>query len=502
MEYKVTPLLLWSLFLTIRAATHPSSSTISWADNEDDGYNSDDETNQWKSNSNNSPDEITKIIENYGSCPDKQEHSCLWYKVRLHQTGRLPNNLASSSTSFSPLVDGPLGRTCVGPSCLDAHLDDLERSDPHFYEYLQHRFYLLKGMRERNREFRLILERLLEPHPTLNHQMKYPFIEGTSTAAVATGLEALIQERRLHRLRIHRQICKAQLAQYIYDVQRLLYRLHRKNQSQQQAMDRWITTGYTQKEKLYKILLHAQRRDMQRLLQLRSLKLWYMKKIHLLDKLSKQRLTGMLKWLQSHELRFQQHLWDRLEQLQRSADDWTRHEKAYKEALLALGRQQRHILKGPCSTNHRLDLIRNILMKKVVVRQEQLAQEQKTFWKQIQRLGQQVTRRCFSKPIKLKKQRHVQVQIKTSPINKVQREIVKELGKCCSASQQASEPKEIKKIVSMKWTRHHFKCPKSKLVSKSKIRRVRRIKRTKRLIRKKMMLVDPQEAPPTTSSIF
>lgn len=307
--------------------------------------------------------ELVKVLNNYGSPIELSPRSVL---------GRPPPSPAPVTKTVVVEKMVKVDRPCKKERCLHRRLENLRKVDPKFTDYMEKRFYLVGKMRQRNHELHAQLENLLKATAALKvHGQK---IRGKgSSEDVAAGLESMISNRRMARILKHKRLCKCLLAHYMHDVDQLMRQMHAKSQHCESSIETWLRMNKEQKERLYKILLHAQRRDMQRLIQLRDLKLWYAKKLHVLDEVSRKRLQRMMVMLQKQEYNFQARLWARLQELQKSANDWAQHERAYKEALLTMSRQHTMLLRESYQQGKRLEYLTNLVQTKVLPQQEALA---------------------------------------------------------------------------------------------------------------------------------
>lgn len=307
--------------------------------------------------------ELVKVLNNYGSPIELSPRSIVGQRSP-------PPAPATKTVVVEKVIK--VNRPCKKEQCLQQRLESLRKVDPKFTDYMEKRFYLVGKMRQRNHELHAQLENLL--HATAVLKANGQEIKGKgSSEDVAAGLESMISNRRMARILKHKRLCKCLLAHYMHDVDQLMRQMHAKSQHCESSIETWLRMNKEQKERLYKILLHAQRRDMQRLIQLRDLKLWYAKKLHIIDQVSKRRLQRMVAVLQQQESNFQTRLWKRLQELQRSDNGWARHERAYKEALLIMSRQHTMLLRESYRQGRKLEYLTNLIRKKVLPQQEALA---------------------------------------------------------------------------------------------------------------------------------
>ena len=177
-------------------------------------------------------------------------------------------------------------------------------------------------------------------------------------------------------------------------------------------------------------------------------------------------------------------IWERLEQLQHSADDWTKHERAYKEALLAMSLQQKYLLDENTKQCKKIDYLTSLISKKVLPQQASLS---KLAIKQMEQLQASARGCCKKSRIKVIIPRiariRQEINLPKSSCNKcntarrcvkarsqlmlkeVQRgknlqmnatgaKLVQALGACCTMGHPI--PKQVKAIANMQFTGHHI----------------------------------------------
>lgn len=329
--------------------------------------------------------DVIKIIERYGDPQEKLDHQCLWSRTRLHLHAakswrykkarqKHPNtgtNAASKQDARGTACKKHRTRckTSVPSPCMQKQLQEIRREDQNMLRYLQSRFYMLFQARQNLQHMQSHLKQLMDEQ-THRAQMGARFVRQNSK--ILGQVDALMQRRLQVRNQEQKDAIAGRMAQFLHDVDGVLSQMQRREFSMKRTMKTWIQLNQKEKRHLFRAIRAAQKRDMEKVLQLQALRKWYNRRVHLMDLESRKRLEGIIKWMHKREEAYHDRLAEEVLQLRKSNDVWHQREAKYKENLLAMSQKQDYLLALNFQQGQEINCLNNMMMRGVLPSQRDI----------------------------------------------------------------------------------------------------------------------------------
>lgn len=329
--------------------------------------------------------DVIKIIERYGDPQEKLHHQCLWSRTRLHlhaakswRYKKARQKHPNTGTNAASKQDAR-GTTCkrhrtrsktlVPSPCMQKQLQEIRREDQNMLRYLQSRFYMLFQARQNLQHMQSHLKHLMDEQ-THRAQMGARFVQQNSK--ILGQVDALMQRRLQLRNQEQKNAIAGRMAQFLHDVDGVLSQMQRREFSMEKTMKTWIQLNREEKRHLFRAIRMAQKRDMEKVLQLQALRKWYNRKVHLMDLESRKRLEGIIKWMHKREEAYHNRLAEEVLQLRKSNDVWHQREAEYKENLLTMSQKQDYLLALNFQQSQEINCLNNMMMRGVLPSQRDI----------------------------------------------------------------------------------------------------------------------------------